>query len=147
VATAADAGAAVTVTFGSTLAKGSLQLVAYAGTSPAGPVLGSAAVRTGVATTSSFASPSMTVQSTAPSSQPWLLSCWSARSAGSTGWSLPTGQKVRSSVTGSGGAHISSVIADSAGPVTAGPAGAFTGTTGQPASADVAWTLLLAPAS
>lgn len=143
VASAGDARTPVTVTFGSSVVKGALQLLAYTGTSPAGPAFGAAAARTGVVTASSVSTPTTTV----PSSGMWLLSCWSARSAGSTGWTVPTGILARSLASGSGGAHITSLVADSGGPVAAGSVGAQVGTTDQTASADIAWTLLLAPAS
>ena len=142
VAAPGDAGAKVTVTFGKTITKGALQLVAYSGTSAAGPVLGSAA-RTGVASTSSFRTPAASV----PSAGVWVLSYWAARSTNATGWTLPAGQVVRSTANGSGGAHVNAAVGDAGLPTPPGSAGGLTATTDKTAGADLAWTILLAPGS
>ena len=143
VAAPGDAGTKVTVTFGTSQTKGALTLVAYAGTSSSGPVLGPPAARTGVSSTSSFRTPSVTV----PTAGVWVLSYWSSRSTSVTGWTLPAGQVVRATANGSGGGHINAVLADAGAATAPGPAGGLTGTTDFSTGADLAWTILLAPGS
>jgi Phosphoesterase family len=141
VAAAGDAGSTVTVSFGGNRTKGSLQLAVYSGTSPAGPVLGAAVPGTGVTVATSFVAPA----TVAPAPNAWLVGYWAARSSLATAWTVPAGQRAKGSATGSGGGHVTSVLADSDGLSPAGPAGPFTARTNQPASAYIAWTIVLAP--
>ena len=140
VATAGDHGTAVKVTFGTQVTKGTLQVVAYTGTGPSGPVA-SAVARTGVSSVSTFATPSAGV--TVAGS--WVMSCWSARSTNVTSWSAPGGQTVRSTADGTGGGHIDSLFTDAAAPAPLGNVGGLSASTDQPSGAQVAWTFVVVP--
>jgi hypothetical protein len=142
-AVAGDPGTKVTVTFGTSPTQGALTLVAYSGTSSAGPVLGPPAARTGVTSTGSFRTPTATVLPAGV----WVLSYWSSRSTSVTGWTVPSGQVVRATANGSGGGHLDAALADPGAASAPGPAGGTTATTDVSAAADLAWTILLAPGS
>jgi PKD repeat protein len=68
----------------------------------------------------------VTPSTTVSGSTSWVLSYWSDKSSGTTGWSLPAGVVQRTACAGSGSGHVASVLADSAGPVPPGPAGGLT---------------------
>jgi PKD repeat protein len=140
VATAADPGSVVTVTFGTTLVKGSLQVLAYTGTASAAPVA-SAVSRSGSTSLTSFATPPTTV--TVPGS--WVLSGWFARSTYATTWLSPAGLVVRSRSDGTGGAHIDAMLADPGAPAAAGTVAGSTASTDQATGNQIAWSIVLLP--
>ena len=139
VAAPGDAGSSVIVDFGGQH-KGTVQLLAYAGTSGTTPV--TAAVS---AATSSTTSSATTPLATVTASGSWVVSYWAARSSVVTAWTPPAGPTLRGSAAGSGGGHINSAAADSGAAVSPGSVGGITATTDQPATADVTWTIVLAP--
>ncbi|MFZ0324675.1 MAG: PKD domain-containing protein [Actinomycetes bacterium] len=141
VATASDAGSRVTVTLGTSLTKGTLELLAYSGTAAGGPLAATPTGRTGATTTTSFASPFTSVAT--PGS--WVVSYWAARSAYVTSWTAPSGQVVRASAGGTGGGHVNDLATDGAAPVPLGPFGGLVATTDQTSASQVAWTMVLAP--
>ena len=64
---------------------------------------------------------------TAPAGS-WVLSFWADKTAATTAWVAPGGQTVRQTGAGSGAGHMSWLMTDSNGAVTAGPAGGLTAT-------------------
>jgi PKD repeat protein len=138
-ATATDAGKTVTVTYPGTI-KGSLQVLAYSGTSTTAPV----AAATGAAshtTTSTATTPAVTV----PTTGDWVVSYWTAKSSAVTAWTGPAGASVRNATIGSGGGQVSSLLADGGGPQNAGAAGGLGASTDQPFSAATTLSIVLAP--
>ena len=130
----------MTVGFPGTV-KGTVQLLAYAGTSTTGPVATFAGAAAHTAETSA-ATPAVTV----PASGDWLVSYWTVKSSDVTSWTAPAGTVARSTAFGTGGGQISS-----AGGrwrrASHGRAGRQpTATAGQSFSADTAWSIVLAPA-
>jgi PKD repeat protein len=139
VATAADPGSAVTVTFPAQV-KGSVQLAAYSGTSPTAPVAGIAGAVTHVNATQAT-TPTLNV----PASGDWLVSYWTAKSSAVTAWGSPAAAAARNSAIGTGGGQISSLLADSNGPVPSGTAGGLVATADQTFSASTTLSIALAP--
>ena len=140
VAAAGAAGQSVTVGFPAAV-KGTVQLLAYAGTAATGPVATFAAAAAHT-TETKVATPAVTI----PSGGDWLVSYWTVKSSAVTSWAPPAGTLARSEVFGTGGGQISSLAADGGGPATAGPGGGLTAAAGQSFSADTAWSIVLAPA-
>jgi hypothetical protein len=139
VATQTDAGQKVTVGFAS-VGKGSVQLLAYDGTDPAGFIAADARTATSGSRLSAT-TPTVTVSR----SDSWLVSYWAAKSSAITGWTTPAGQVVRSTAYGTGGGRITSVATDFGGPVPAGTAGGLTSSTDQPQTAGTNWSIVLTP--
>jgi hypothetical protein len=139
VAAAGDAGQQVTVGFGGTY-KGSLQLLAYSGTSTSAPVLTSASAVTHT-TTSSAVTPSVNITG----SGNWVVSYWAAKSSAVNAWTLPAGEVSRSTSYGTGGGRIDAIAGDGGAAAPAGSAAGLTATTDQPFSAGTTWTIVLAP--
>ncbi|MCR1783696.1 PKD domain-containing protein [Nocardioides carbamazepini] len=139
VATAADAGSPVTVT-SSGYAKSVLTVVGYRGNDPATPVADSA-----VAVQTSSGAAHVTPAVLSPDGSHWLVSYWADKSGGTTSWTLPPGAVGRSSATGDGSGHVSSVLADSGGPLPAGPQGGLTATADTSGTAAITFSVLLAP--
>jgi PKD repeat protein len=140
VAAAGDPGQPVTVGFVGAY-KGNVQLVAYAGTSAAGPVSAFAATAMHV-TTSTATTPAATVTA----SGAWVVSYWAAKSSVVNTWTAPSGQSVRSVANGSLGGRINSLVTDGGAPAAFGPVGGLAATTDQDFAADTAWTVVLAGA-
>lgn len=139
VATAADAGSRVTIT-STSYAKSVLSIVAYRGAHASAPVASSAiAVQTAGSTTH------VTPEVSAPDGMHWLVSFWADKGGDTTSWILPAEATSRSSTTGSGSGHISAVLADSDGPVSAGTQGGLTATADASSSAAIMFSVLLAP--
>jgi PKD domain/Phosphoesterase family len=140
VATGSDAGSTVTVGFPAAV-RGSVQLSAYSGTSLTAPVVGFAGAVTHT-TSSTATTPTVTV----PAAGDWLVSYWTVKSSAVNAWTAPAGVTSRSAVIGTGGGRVSSLLADSGGPVATGTAGGFAATTDQPFSASTTLSLILAAA-
>ena len=129
-ATGADASSSVKVAYGA-IHKGSLQLLAYSGTSTTTPVQ---AVATAARITSATTETTPAVVSSGTTS--WLVSLWQTRSGVVSAFTAPAGQAVRSTAIGTGGGDISALATDSAGPVAAGShAGLAAGLNGAAGSA------------
>ncbi|MDQ6527211.1 PKD domain-containing protein [Nocardioides sp. LHD-245] len=139
VATASDPGSPVTVT-SSGYAKSVLSVVAYHGTDPTTPVADSA-----LAVQTSSGTAHVTPAVVAPDGTHWLVSYWADKSGATTSWSLPPGAVGRSNATGDGSGHISAVLADSGGPLPAGPQGGLTATADASGTAAITFSVLLAP--
>ncbi len=135
IATAADAGSTVTVTLNAST-KVDVHLMAYSGASSV------AAVQTaGAATGTSHIAPSATV-GTAGS---WVVRYWADKSSGTTTFVPAAGVTTRDTTIGTGTGYISAVVADSGGPVGAGPSGTAVASTDASSSRDETATVVLAP--
>ncbi|MQA93423.1 MAG: PKD domain containing protein [Streptosporangiales bacterium] len=138
-ATASDAGSEVAVAV-SAFAKVDLRLAAYDGTAAGSPVVESA----------SFVDPAVTTAHRTPevavgAGGRWAVSYWADKSSSTTLWTAPAGVTVRSTAIGAGSGRVSTLLADSAGPVPTGTYGGLTATT-DAASRGLMWTVLLGPA-
>ena len=140
VATGTSAGSSVSVNLVD-LAKVSLVLTAYSGTSTTSPVAGHAVA----AETTSGAGHTTPTLSTAVSGG-WLVSYWSDVSTDTASFATPAGQATRASVFGAGGGHVSSVVTDLNGPLTVGTVGGYTATSNAASAKAMMATLVLAPA-
>ncbi|SDX86564.1 PKD domain-containing protein [Modestobacter sp. DSM 44400] len=118
VAAAGDAGSAITVSL-SASAKATLQLLAYSGTSPGGPV-------TAVAGASDVGGTSHTTPQATTSSAAWVLSIWSDKQSVARTWTAPSGVTSRNSLAGIGSGDVATLVADSGAPVPAGAVGGHT---------------------
>ncbi len=140
VATASDAGSKVTVSASGTV-KGDLNLIAYHGTSSAGPI----AAAYGVAETVSRTT-HKTPTATAGANGTWVLSLWADKSSGTTKITPPAGVTQRHFQCTGGGGEICALSADSNGPVNSGASvGGLTATADVASANDTMWTILLAP--
>lgn len=137
VATAGDAGTVVTVALSGS-AKHTLTVAAYRGVDRgAGPT---------------FARAVDTVQRTARTTPPvtapegaWVVSYWADKSSTTTSWTAPavTGRQM---ICANDSGRICSLLADSGGPLPAGPRAGVTATTNAPSSKATTWSIVLAPA-
>ena len=112
-ATATDAGTTVRVTASARL-KADVTVAAYRSVGGVAPT----ALRFDTTSARAHTTPAVTL----PDAGGWLVSYWADKSSATTGWTVPSGQQVRSGSTGSGGGHVTAVLAD--------PAAAVTGTGG-----------------
>ena len=140
VATAADAGSAVTVNFGTTFRRGGVQLLAYSGTSATTPVL-AFATHSDHLTTSTATTPTISVAS----SGCWVLSGWETKSSTVTAWTAPAGQVIRNTDLGSGSGRTDMLATDPGAAAATGTAGGLVASTDQAFSADTTFTLVLTP--
>jgi PKD repeat protein len=141
VATGSDAGTGVKVTF-SAIAKATVSLFAYSGTSTTTPVLG---LQGAGETVSRAGHTTPTVPIT--DNKTWALSYWADNSSATTTWTTPGSVTSRTAACGIGGGHICTVAADSNGPVTGNSYGGLTATADSASAKAVTWTILLAGAS
>ena len=73
----------------------------------------------------------------------WVVSYWADRSSSTTKWKAPKPVAVRRSVYGVGKGRVTSLLADSNGPVEGGRVGRRTATTNRNSPRSVAWTIVL----
>jgi PKD repeat protein len=139
VADSSSAGSVVTVDQ-SDLAKLSVTLTAYSGTSTDSPVGGHALV----AETTSTASHRTPTLSTSLSGA-WLVSAWADVSTDGGVWTTPAGQPVRTTTVGTGGGHTSAVLTDTGAPLTVGTVGGYTATSTAAGKRATMATLVLVP--
>ncbi|MCX6465541.1 MAG: phytase [Pseudonocardiales bacterium] len=135
-AVAGDAGSTVTVT-SSGLLKSDLTVAAYRGAGD--PPVGTSAGRVDTATTAVHLTPAVTV----PESGSWLVSYWADKSAETTAWTPPAGQTVRATTTGSGGGHVTALLADGNGPVPPGTRGGLAATADAASSRAVSFSVVV----
>ncbi|MGY2002145.1 PKD domain-containing protein [Blastococcus sp. SYSU DS1024] len=139
VAAAGDAGTTVAVAL-SGQAKVTLQLMAYSGTSTAGPVGSFTAATAGAGT-------AHTTPTATAAEGNWVLSVWSDKQGDERQWTPPTaGVTERSNIAGVGSGDIATLLADSGGPVAAGPVGGLTATVPTSSNRATMITLVLAHA-
>ncbi len=138
VATSADAGSTVTVTFPAAY-HGTVQLLAYSGTNATQPIA-TYASKAQASPATSFTTPTATV----PADGDVVVSVWSTKSSTVNAWTAPGGQTVRSTAYGSGAGRINSIATDG-GIASAGPAGGLSASTDASGSSFAAWTIVLTP--
>jgi PKD repeat protein len=137
VATASDAGSSVTFT-SPTLIKANVVLLAYHGTSVAGPVA-AFAVAGQPTTSTSHTTPTVTV----PADGAWVVSLWADKSSATTTLTPPAGLNQRYFGCSTTSGRICSLLTDS-GPVNGGTtAGGLTAVADATSPADTMWTLVL----
>jgi PKD repeat protein len=131
VATAADAGSRVRVTFGAT-SKFDLTVAGYSGVDQANPVADSA-------------SAAETVNRAAHTTPPvsagagdWVLSYWTEKTSTGTDWTAPAGQATRAKVIGSGTGRVNALLTDAD-----GGSGGVTATSDASSSKAVMWSVVL----
>jgi hypothetical protein len=73
----------------------------------------------------------------------WAVSYWADKSSATTGFALPAGVVQRQGVCGTNAGRVCSALADSGGPLTAGPYGNLTATADAGSAAATMWTILL----
>ncbi len=139
VATAADAGSVVTVTYAASN-KVDLQLAAYTGVDPTTPIssfasAGEASSRTGHTT------PGATVTLNGS----WVVSYWSDKSTATTTWTVPAALTVRGLSAGTGSGHLTSALADSGAGIAPGASAGVTATADSASAKATMWTVVLAP--
>ncbi|HYI61797.1 MAG TPA: PKD domain-containing protein [Acidimicrobiales bacterium] len=130
VAAAGDAGRAVAVRLG-TAAKASVGVAAYRGLAVVTPA---PAVATGYRT-----------PTTTAVLGEWVVSFWADKSATTADLAPPAGVTERRSFIGTGAGHVADLLADSAGPVAAGPVGGLAATPTSAVGNAMALTIRLAP--
>lgn len=136
-----DANAAIPVTTTSTT-KMTGHVVAYSGTNALAPIASASSADEAVKRTSH----TTPVVGASPTS--WVVSLWANKSSGSTTWTTPATAISRQSLGSSGGSggRVSSLVADSGGPIGASSAGGLTAAASQSGSIATMWTVVLAPA-
>ncbi|MCW2611781.1 MAG: domain containing protein [Cryptosporangiaceae bacterium] len=139
VAVADDAGTTVGVTAPSTQ-KINIQLLAYRGTSTTAPVA-TAAKTAEAAGLTSHTTPDVAV--TDPGA--WVVSYWADKSSATTAWMPPADVTSRVTLYGTGAGRVTSLSADSGGPVTTGTYGGRVATTDAASGRSVTFTVVLAP--
>jgi PKD repeat protein len=114
VAAAGDAGKTIQVIMSGNV-KADVEILAYAGTSSAGPVLDYAsAFETELR--AEHSTPTLAVANAGT----WVLSYWADKTSATTSWVVPNTVTVRSQSIGQGSGRITSLVADSGAPVAAG---------------------------
>jgi hypothetical protein len=139
VAVADDAGTTVGVTAPSTQ-KINIQLLAYRGTSTTAPVA-TAAKTAEAAGLTSHTTPDVAL--TDPGA--WVVSYWADKSSATTAWTPPADVTSRVTLYGTGAGRVTSLSADSGGPVTTGTYGGRVATTDAASGRSVTFTVVLAP--
>jgi myo-inositol-hexaphosphate 3-phosphohydrolase/alpha-tubulin suppressor-like RCC1 family protein len=138
-ATASDAGSTVTLAL-SGMSKTSLQLVAYRGVGTGSFV--DVTFATSTSSSTSRSAPATTVAT----SGSWVVSYWADRSSSDRTWTAPAGVAVRGTTYGTGGGRVSSLLADSGGPLSSGTYAARSATTSASSAQGIGATLVLRPA-
>ena len=144
VAQEGDAGRQVSVTLTGGVAKVTLSLLAYSGTSTTQPVHSYTAVAETALTAAHTTPAAVGVPAGA-----WVVSGWADKTSATTGWSDPAGAAQRIEEIGSSAGRISAQLSDT-GPVAAGNRAGLTATAtasagGSPSRKAIMWTLVLAP--
>jgi 3-phytase len=142
VATASDAGTRIQLSYGTTLVKASVTLVAYTGTDGSDPIAVIAG-RAEPATTAEHATPTVTNTG----SGAWRVSFWSDNNSSTTRWTAPTGEVVRAMSAGTGGGRVGTLLSDPGAPLPADTTvtGGLVARADAASSKATAWTLLLRP--
>jgi hypothetical protein len=73
----------------------------------------------------------------------WAVSSWADKSSATTAFALPAEVTQRQALCGANAGRVCSVLADSAGPVAAGPYGALSATADAASASATTWTMVL----
>lgn len=138
VADGTEAGAQVSMTWPSNTYRTDLTVVAYRGVGADGVEVLESAVGSNTAT---HTTPTVSVAG----DERLALSFWSDRSSSTTGWTAPAGVDVVSTLVGSGGGRVSSLLVQDT--VGSGSYGGLVATTNTASARSIALTLVLAPES
>ena len=138
-ATAADAGASVAVS-SSGSAMMTADVLAYSSSGAAAPTL------TAVPSAEDQRTATHVTPTTAVTSGDWVVSLWADRSAETTGWQPPPSVTVRQFLATTGAGHVTSLVADSGGPVGGATAGGLSATASAPSHVATMWTVVVSPA-
>ena len=130
-----DAGSTVQISQAAFF-KASMQVLAYGGAS------GISAHQIAFDTSSNVARTTPVLNVTKPGST--VVSYWSDRTSGNTGWTVPETATVRNQTVGTGGGHMTSAIADT-GLLATGPAGGITANAAVASTRAVTATLVIEP--
>jgi PKD repeat protein len=136
VATATDAGTAVTVQLSGT-AKVTAQLLAYAGTSKKGPIAS-------LAGASDVAGTAHTTPQVAAPADGYVVSVWADKSSSARTFTAPAGVTTRVNAAGVGNGDVATLVADPGHPVPAGSEGHLTATVGTASNRATMLTVVLA---
>jgi hypothetical protein len=133
-----NAGASVRVTTPSTT-KMTATVLGYSSTGATSPVV-TAVSQPEAGTTAAHVTP---VATTVPGS--WTVSVWADRSNTTASWTAPPGVTVRQFLSGTNTSHVTSLVADSGGPVGTTSAGALTATASSASGTATMWTIVVSP--
>lgn len=140
VATSADPGSTVRLSYPSGIRKGALSLAVYRGTRTTVPFASAVgAVEPG--TSAAHTTPVVTV----PDGGAWRVSYWADRNSLAAGWTAPAGEVIRVHSAGTGGGRIGVLLTDPGSAVPAGATGGLTATSASASHKATAWTILLLP--
>ncbi len=139
VATGADAGSTVTVTYAASN-KVDLQVAAYTGVDPAAPVPAFASAAESTSRTG-HTTPGASVAVNGS----WVVSYWADKSAATTTWTVPGTLTSRGLSAGTGSGHLTSALADTATGVAPGASAGTTATADSASAKATMWTVVLAP--
>ncbi len=140
VATGADAGSSVAITYAASN-KVDLQISAYSGVDPVTPV---PAFASAGETTSRAAHTTPGASVAVPGS--WVVSYWADKSSVTTTWTVPGGLTQRGLSVGTGSGRVTSMLADSGAAVATGPSAGVASTADSSSAKATMWTVVLAPA-
>jgi PKD repeat protein len=139
-ATAADAGASISVRTSSTI-KSDLTVGAYRAND-----MGTGAVSASSLSFSSSATTQLTTpQGDVTTTGAWLVSYWGAKSSNVVTLTPPASEELRSGSTGTGSGNITAALADSDGPVAVGTRGGLTTTASASTSRGAMVSVVIAP--
>ncbi len=138
-AVAADANALVAVATSATL-KSTMAVAAYRSSAGTSAVTASASTA-GTTSTTSHVAPAVAVAQT----NSWLVNSWSEKSSTASTWTKPANSTTRTTITGTGGGKVSSLLADSNAAVAVGTAAARTATTSVAGGATQLFSVVVSP--
>ena len=138
-ATAADAGANVTVTSTTTI-KDTMTVSAYRSNGGTSSVTASAQV-SGTTAATTHTSPAVAVAQAGS----WLVNSWSEKSSTDQTWTAPTNSTSRANPAATGSGKVSSLVADSNGPVATGTAAGRAARTSASGSATQLFSVVISP--
>ena len=123
-AMATDANSLVVVT-SSGIIKSAMSVAAYRSSTAGSSAVSASASTAGTTSGTTHTAPSVAVAQ----SGSWLVNSWSEKSSTATTWTPPANSTSRTTAAATGGGKVSSLLADSNGPIATGTAAARTATT------------------
>jgi PKD repeat protein len=139
-ATAADAGAGVSVLTSTTI-KSDLTVAAYRADDMGSGAVSASALSFSSSAATQLTTPQVDVTTTAA----WLVSYWGAKSSSAVTLTTPASEELRSGSTGTGSGNITAALADSDGPVAHGARGGLTTTASATTSRGAMVSVVIAP--
>jgi PKD repeat protein len=139
-ATAADAGASISVRTSSTI-KSDLTVGAYRANDMGTGAVSASSLSFSSSATTQLTTPQVDVTTTGA----WLVSYWGAKSSNVVTLTPPASEELRSGSTGTGSGNITAALADSDGPVAVGTRGGLTTTASASTSRGAMVSVVIAP--